>query len=76
MWTLLKSLLLRWGLLRLLLKVLGPLGAALVAALFLFQLAWPVLLFLLAAGTLSIVGLVLLLRWLAKRPFRPGTDPS
>jgi hypothetical protein len=43
MWTLLKSLLLRWGVLRLLLKVLGPVGAAVLAAIFLFQLGWPIL---------------------------------
>lgn len=76
MWTLLKSLLLRWGVLRLLLKVLGPVGAAVLAAIFLFQLGWPILIALFAVGSLSIVGLVMLLRWLAKRPFRPGTDPS
>jgi hypothetical protein len=76
MWTLLKSLLLRWGVLRLLLKVLGPVGAAVLAAIFLFQLGWPILIALFVFGSLSIVGLVMLLRWLAKRPFRPGTDPS
>ena len=116
MWTLLRSFLLRWVLLRDLLKTLGSLALLLPGALLLLKLGWtvqlalavPVVLVLVLLGlpfatvavvgatligivgfaitaglgllglllpiALPIVAIVLLLRWLSKRPFRPGTD--
>ena len=119
MWVLLKSLLLRWALLRVLLGSLGSLAALIPIALLLLKLGWPVVLVLAAIGVpvaivlalvglpivaivavtgalvgivglaitaglglisvlvpilLPIAALVMLLRWLATRPFRPGGD--
>lgn len=68
MWALIKKLLLRWALLRVLLKSVGSIAVLLAVAFVLpFVIILPI--------GLGIVALVLLFRWLSKRPFRPGTDP-